>query len=61
MAFIRDKGPDSVDAVLLPSNVYRSDLMPVPVPENSVRVGFGLLHAPEGLTVMRNRLHRNSL
>jgi hypothetical protein len=43
----------------LPSSVYRSEL--TPVPENCLRVGFGRLHVPEGIAVLRNWLNRNSV
>lgn len=43
----------------LPSSVYRSDL--TPVPENCLRIGFGRLHVPEGLTALRNWLRRNGV
>lgn len=69
VAFIRYKGDDGVETFtrrlveeaglfFLPSSVYRSDL--TPVPENCLRIGFGRLHVPEGLDVMRNWLLRNS-
>jgi aspartate/methionine/tyrosine aminotransferase len=69
IAFIRYKGADGVEAFttrvveeagvfFLPSSVYRSDL--TPVPENCLRIGFGRVHVPEGLTVLRNWLTRNS-
>jgi len=69
VAFIRYKGADGVEeftrrvveeagVFFLPSSVYRSDL--TPVPENCLRIGFGRLHVPEGVTVLRNWLQRNS-
>ncbi|WP_349436584.1 aminotransferase class I/II-fold pyridoxal phosphate-dependent enzyme [Pararhizobium sp. A13] len=68
VAFIRYKGADGVEeftrrvveeagVFFLPSSVYHSDL--TPVPENCLRIGFGRLHVPEGLTVLRNWLQRN--
>ncbi len=68
VAFIRYKGADGVEeftrrvveeagVFFLPSSVYRSDL--TPVPENCLRIGFGRLHVPEGLTALRNWLRRN--
>lgn len=68
VAFIHYKGADGVEefarrvveeagVFFLPSSVYRSDL--TPVPENCLRVGFGRLHVPEGLTALRNWLRRN--
>jgi aspartate/methionine/tyrosine aminotransferase len=70
VAFIRYKGPEGVEefarraveeagVFFLPSSVYRSEL--TPVPQNCLRVGFGRLHMPEGITVLRNWLNRNSL
>jgi aspartate/methionine/tyrosine aminotransferase len=70
VAFIRYKGAEGVEefarraveetgVFFLPSSVYRSEL--TPVPENCLRVGFGRLHMPEGITVLRNWLNRNSL
>ncbi|OBZ97128.1 aminotransferase [Pararhizobium polonicum] len=70
VAFIRYKGPEGVEefarraveeagVFFLPSSVYRSEL--TPVPENCLRVGFGRLHVPEGITVLRNWLNRNGL
>lgn len=68
VAFIRYKGADGVETFtrrlveeagvfFLPSSVYRSDL--TAVPENCLRVGFGRLHVPEGITALRNWLNRN--
>lgn len=68
VAFIRYKGADGVEAFtqrlveeagvfFLPSSVYRSDL--TPVPQNCLRVGFGRIHVPEGITALRNWLTRN--
>ncbi|KQY12590.1 aminotransferase class I/II-fold pyridoxal phosphate-dependent enzyme [Rhizobium sp. Root482] len=70
VAFIRYKGADGVETFtrrlveeagvfFLPSSVYRSDL--TDVPENCLRVGFGRLHVPEGITALRNWLNRNGL
>lgn len=69
VAFIRYKGADGVEeftrrvveeagVFFLPSSVYRSDL--TPVPENCLRIGFGRVHVPEGITALRNWLQRNS-
>lgn len=70
VAFIRYKGADGVETFtrrlveeagvfFLPSSVYRSDL--TEVPENCLRVGFGRLHVPDGITALRNWLNRNGL
>jgi hypothetical protein len=70
VAFIRYKGAEGVEefarravaeagVFFLPSSVYRSEL--TPVPDNCLRVGFGRLHMPEGIAVLRNWLNRNSL
>lgn len=70
VAFIRYKGPEGVEefarcaveeagVFFLPSSVYHSEL--TPVPQNCLRVGFGRVHVPEGITVLRNWLNRNSL
>ncbi|CAN7293465.1 aminotransferase class I/II-fold pyridoxal phosphate-dependent enzyme [Pararhizobium sp. LjRoot255] len=70
VAFIRYKGADGVEeftrrvveeagVFFLPSSVYRSDL--TPVPENCLRIGFGRLHVPEGLTALHNWLRRNGV
>lgn len=70
VAFIRYKGADGVEeftrrvveeagVFFLPSSVYRSDL--TPVPENCLRIGFGRLHVPEGLTALDNWLRRNGV
>ncbi len=70
VAFIRYKGSEGVEAFarraveeagvfFLPSSVYHSEL--TPVPQNCLRIGFGRLHMPEGITVLRNWLNRNSL
>lgn len=70
VAFIRYKGADGVEeftrrvveeagVFFLPSSVYRSDL--TPVPENCLRIGFGRLHVPEGVTALRNWLLRNGV
>lgn len=69
VAFIRYNGADGVEeftrrivekagVFFLPSSVYRSDL--TPVPENCLRIGFGRLHVPEGLTTLRNWLRRDA-
>ena len=69
VAFIRYKGPEGVEefarraveeagVFFLPSSVYHSEL--TPVPQNCLRIGFGRLHMPEGITVLRNWLNRNS-
>ena len=70
VAFIRYRGADGVEeftkrvveeagVFFLPSSVYRSDL--TPVPENCLRIGFGRLHVPEGVTALRNWLLRNGV
>jgi aspartate/methionine/tyrosine aminotransferase len=69
VAFVRYKGRDGVEdftarmveecgVLLLPSSVFRSEL--VPVPDDCVRVGFGRSHVPQGVAVMREWLRRRS-
>ena len=42
--------------LLLPSSVYRSALGPTP--QNRFRIGFGRLHMPEGVDVLRSYLEK---
>jgi hypothetical protein len=69
VGFIHYKGPEGVEAftqrlveeagvLFLPASIYRSELNEVP--DNFLRVGFGRLHVPEGLAVLRDWLERNA-
>jgi aspartate/methionine/tyrosine aminotransferase len=68
VAFIRYKGAEGVEeftrrlveesgVLFVPSSIYRSELGPVP--DNCLRVGFGHLHVPTGIGVLRRWLERN--
>jgi aspartate/methionine/tyrosine aminotransferase len=68
VGFIRYKGAEGVEeftrrlveetgVLFLPSSLYRSELGPVP--ENCLRVGFGLAYVPAGLAVLRQWLNVN--
>jgi len=70
VAFVRYKGADGVEAFarrvveeagvfFLPSSIYRSDLNPVPT--DCLRVGFGRINVPDGITALRNWLTRNTV
>jgi len=69
VGFIRYKGRDGVEeftrrlveesgVLLLPSSIYRSDLGPVPT--DCLRIGFGRLHVPQAVEVLREWLARQS-